>query len=188
MGDFIGKSNMLVVDNETAKFNLSIDMTSFTSRTETLHRTLIVIYAIIFATGLVSNFFVICFVFMNKRMQTITNKFITNLAFADLLVIIVCIPINIGHLYKPFEWAFGWFLCVTPAFFQGVSLSVSILTLAAISLDRYYIMYVVWFFWPIFNLNYFDFILDTSPCKPASYVPMDEWAGLSFRYGWHRLR
>ncbi len=120
--------------------NLSIDITSFTARTEKLNQILIVLYTLIFIMGLISNLLVILFVFMNKRHQTITNKFITNLAFADLLVIIVCIPINIGHLHRPFEWVFGWFLCVTPAFFQGISLSVSILTMAAISLDRYYIM------------------------------------------------
>jgi hypothetical protein len=142
--DLINRSVLISANNEIRnKLNLSVEINSFTSRTKTLYRALIILYAIIFFAGLISNLLVIGFVFMNKRMHTITNKFITNLAFADLLVITVCIPVNIGHLYRPFEWIFGWFLCVTSTFFQGVSLSVSILTLTAISLDRYYIMYVV---------------------------------------------
>jgi hypothetical protein len=101
----------------------------------------IVIYSIIFIIGFISNFLVIYFVLVYKRMQTMTNKFLTNLAVADLLVVLICVPVTIGRLYNPHEYIFGEFICKCSSFIQGISLSVSILTLTVISADRYYIIY-----------------------------------------------
>ena len=101
----------------------------------------IVIYIVIFVVGFISNFLVIYFVLVYKRMQTMTNKILTNLAVADLLVVLICVPVTIGRLYKPHEYIFGEFICKCSSFIQGMSLSVSILTLTAISADRYYIIY-----------------------------------------------
>lgn len=100
----------------------------------------IVIYSIIFITGFFGNFIVIYFVLVYKRMQTMTNKFITNLAISDLLVIFICIPVTVSR-YVTKEWVFGEFMCRFSSFAQGVSLSVSVMTLTAISIDRYYIIY-----------------------------------------------
>ena len=105
-----------------------------------LNRVLLVIYLIIFVVGLTGNFIVIYFVLFYKRMQTMTNNFITNLAVADLLVIFICVPITASRLLYD-SWIFGRFMCRISGFAQGVSLSVSVLTLTAISIDRYYIIY-----------------------------------------------
>jgi hypothetical protein len=99
------------------------------------------LYFIIFTTGFISNFLVIYFVLVYKRMQTMTNKFLTNLALADLLVILICIPVTITRSYSSHEYILGEFLCKFSTFIQGVSLSVSILTLTVISIDRYYIIH-----------------------------------------------
>jgi hypothetical protein len=101
---------------------------------------LICIYIIIFVVGLIGNFLVIYFVLFYKRMQSMTNKFITNLAVADLAVILVCVPVTVSRLiYK--QWVLGEFLCRFSSFVQGVSLSVSVMTLTAISIDRFVIIY-----------------------------------------------
>lgn len=51
-----------------------------------------VAYFIVFALGLIGNFFVVAVVFRSPRMRTVTNYFIVNLAFADILVVVFCLP------------------------------------------------------------------------------------------------
>lgn len=51
-----------------------------------------VAYLIVFLVGLVGNCFVIAVVYRSPRMRTVTNFFIVNLAVADILVIVFCLP------------------------------------------------------------------------------------------------
>ncbi|CAG4964327.1 unnamed protein product [Colias eurytheme] len=51
-----------------------------------------VAYLLVFIVGLVGNFFVIAVVYRSPRMRTVTNFFIVNLAVADILVIVFCLP------------------------------------------------------------------------------------------------
>lgn len=49
-------------------------------------------YMLVFAVGLVGNCFVVAVVYRSPRMRTVTNFFIVNLAVADILVIVFCLP------------------------------------------------------------------------------------------------
>jgi hypothetical protein len=49
-------------------------------------------YVLVFLVGLIGNLLVIQVIFRVPRMRTVTNLFIANLAFADLLVICFCMP------------------------------------------------------------------------------------------------
>jgi len=51
-----------------------------------------VAYVIVFVVGLIGNSFVIAVVYRAPRMRTVTNFFIVNLAVADVLVIVFCLP------------------------------------------------------------------------------------------------
>ncbi|VVC90506.1 unnamed protein product [Leptidea sinapis] len=51
-----------------------------------------VAYLLVFIVGLVGNLFVIAVVYRSPRMRTVTNFFIVNLAVADVLVIVFCLP------------------------------------------------------------------------------------------------
>nr|XP_029725219.1 neuropeptide FF receptor 2-like [Aedes albopictus] len=51
-----------------------------------------VAYFVVFIVGLIGNSFVIAVVFRAPRMRTVTNFFIVNLAVADVLVIVFCLP------------------------------------------------------------------------------------------------
>lgn len=51
-----------------------------------------VAYFIVFALGLIGNFFVVAVVIRSPRMRTVTNYFIVNLAVADILVVVFCLP------------------------------------------------------------------------------------------------
>lgn len=56
----------------------------------------IIAYMGVFIVGIVGNALVILVVFYEKRMQSLTtNIFLVNLAFADLLVIVLCYPFTL---------------------------------------------------------------------------------------------
>jgi hypothetical protein len=66
-----------------------------------------VAYAVVFAIGVVGNCFVVGVVFRCPRMRSPTNLFIANLACADLLVNVLCLPFTlVGNILsgKCFFW------------------------------------------------------------------------------------
>ncbi|XP_053211725.1 neuropeptide SIFamide receptor-like [Panonychus citri] len=93
-------------------------------------------YTIVFILGIVGNSAVVAVVFRSPRMRTVTNYFIVNLALADILVLLFCLPPTlIGHLFIP--WILGLFMCKAVSYLQGVAVSASINTLVAVSVDRF---------------------------------------------------
>ncbi|XP_064097469.1 neuropeptide SIFamide receptor-like [Macrobrachium nipponense] len=98
-------------------------------------------YVLVFILGLIGNCFVIAVVFRTPRMRTVTNFFIVNLAVADVLVIVFCLPATLlSNIYYP--WMLGWVMCKSVAYVQGVSVSASVNSLVAVSLDR---LLAIWF-------------------------------------------
>ncbi|XP_063866061.1 LOW QUALITY PROTEIN: cholecystokinin receptor type A-like [Scylla paramamosain] len=94
-------------------------------------------YVIIFLLGMIGNTLVIVTLLQNRKMRTITNVFLLNLAFSDLLLGVFCMPFTlIGSLLRDF--IFGAVMCRLIPYFQAVSVSVSVWTLVAISLERFY--------------------------------------------------
>ncbi|KAL0964656.1 hypothetical protein UPYG_G00327120 [Umbra pygmaea] len=70
-------------------------------------------------------------------MRTVTNYFIVNLSFADVLVTITCLPASLVVDITE-TWFFGSTLCKILPYLQTISVSVSVLTLSCIALDRWY--------------------------------------------------
>ncbi|XP_014089790.3 neuropeptide SIFamide receptor [Bactrocera oleae] len=100
-------------------------------------------YIIVFLVGLVGNSFVIAVVLRAPRMRTVTNYFIVNLAIADILVIVFCLPATLmSNIFVP--WMLGWLMCKTVPYIQGVSVAASVYSLIAVSLDRFI---AIW--WPL---------------------------------------
>ena len=54
-----------------------------------------VAYALVFFLGVIGNALVIAVVVRYPSMQSVTNVFIANLAIADLLVVVICLPVNL---------------------------------------------------------------------------------------------
>lgn len=75
-------------------------------------------YAIIFLIGLIANIFVIVVIIKCRRMRTLTNRFLLNLAVSDLLATLICLPPTAYHHYDK-RWIFGEFLCRFVPFIQG---------------------------------------------------------------------
>ncbi|XP_059486761.1 cholecystokinin receptor type A-like isoform X3 [Neocloeon triangulifer] len=100
-------------------------------------RVQIPLYSLIFLLAVVGNVLVILTLVQNQRMRTITNVFLLNLAVSDLLLGVFCMPFTlIGALLRDF--VFGELLCKLIPYSQAVSVSVSVWTLVAISVERYY--------------------------------------------------
>lgn len=84
-----------------------------------------VIYIIVFITGVGGNFLVGYAVWRNKYLRTITNFFLTNLAVADFLTIVFCLPPSFAQTI--FEtWFLGDFMCKIIIYLQVGNLIVSL--------------------------------------------------------------
>ncbi|XP_078129874.1 orexin receptor type 2 [Sander vitreus] len=98
---------------------------------------LIVAYIIVFFVSLIGNSLVCFAVLKNRHMRTVTNYFIVNLSFADVLVTIICLPASLVVDITE-TWFFGKTLCKIVPYLQTISVSVSVLTLSCIAQDRWY--------------------------------------------------
>lgn len=78
---------------------------------------LIVIHAVVFIIGLIGNALVCIAVYRNHSMRTVTNYFIVNLALADFMVILICLPPTV--LWDVTRtWFFGTAMCRIVLYFQ----------------------------------------------------------------------
>ncbi|XP_066442072.1 QRFP-like peptide receptor [Eleutherodactylus coqui] len=104
---------------------------------------LVVMYSASFLAGLAGNIMALRVLGARRRRRgrfsgvSGTRDLLVNLAVCDMMVICICMPINLGHQVHN-AWVFGDFLCRAVPFVQAVSVSASVLTLAVISLNRYY--------------------------------------------------
>lgn len=81
------------------------------------------------------NLIVIWLVLAHKRMRTVTNYFIVNLSVADIMVSTLNVIFNFVGMLNG-HWPFGTVYCKISNFIAMISVSASVLTLMAISIDR----------------------------------------------------
>ncbi|XP_052121994.1 orexin/Hypocretin receptor type 1-like isoform X2 [Frankliniella occidentalis] len=103
---------------------------------EASHIVLIACYVPLFLVALFANCLVIFVVFKYHYMRSVTNYFLVNLSFADLLVTLICMPMAVGTNVSKL-WIYGEVMCMLTTYFQGVSVSASVFTITAMSIDRY---------------------------------------------------
>ncbi|XP_023228073.1 cholecystokinin receptor-like [Centruroides sculpturatus] len=128
----IGDSNGTIIINDINNETLSL---YFSWSDDALLR--ICLYSIIFIFAILGNSLVIITLAQNKRMRTVTNVFLLNLAISDLLLGVFCMPVTlIGGLLRDF--VFGSAMCRLFPYLQAVSVSVTVWTLVAISLERFF--------------------------------------------------
>ncbi|KAG5853132.1 hypothetical protein ANANG_G00069840 [Anguilla anguilla] len=96
--------------------------------------------AIMLVCGLGNSLFVTALVSCRK-LRSVTNLLIANLAVSDLLVALVCCPFEM-HYYvvQELSWSFGPHLCSAVTYLRSVSLYVSTDALLAIAMDRYLVI------------------------------------------------
>ncbi|XP_064458396.1 RYamide receptor-like [Ornithodoros turicata] len=93
-------------------------------------------YGVIALVAVAGNFMVMWIVATSRRMQTVTNSFIANLAVADVIIGLFSIPFQFQAALLQ-RWVLPEFMCAFCPFVQVLSVNVSIFTLTAIALDRY---------------------------------------------------
>ncbi|XP_058986386.1 prolactin-releasing peptide receptor-like [Musca domestica] len=95
-----------------------------------------VFYGTISLVAIVGNSLVIWVVATTRQMRTVTNMYIANLAFADVIIGLFCIPFQFQAALLQ-RWTLPWFMCGFCPFVQAVSVNVSVFTLTAIAIDRH---------------------------------------------------
>uniref|UniRef100_UPI00358EB22D alpha-1A adrenergic receptor-like isoform X2 n=1 Tax=Myxine glutinosa TaxID=7769 RepID=UPI00358EB22D len=97
---------------------------------------LAVLLGVFISFAIVGNILVVLAVACNRQIRTVTNLFIVNLACADLLLASAVLPFSatlevLGH------WVFGRIFCDVWAALDVLCCTASIMSLCAISIDRY---------------------------------------------------
>ncbi|KAJ4945776.1 hypothetical protein JOQ06_023454 [Pogonophryne albipinna] len=96
-----------------------------------------IVSCLIFVVGIIGNSTLLRIIYKNKCMRNGPNVLIGSLALGDLLYIIIAIPINVFKLIAQ-DWPFGVYVCKLMPFIQKASVGITVLSLCALSIDRYH--------------------------------------------------
>lgn len=94
------------------------------------------VYVFTLILGVVGNALVIFCIVRHKGMRSITNIFLLSLATADLMLILICVPVK-GIAFFAFSWTMGEVMCKLVHYVQNVSMICSVMTLTMMSIERY---------------------------------------------------
>ena len=107
------------------------------SRTELI--LLCAAYLVVFCLSLFANTLVCHVIRRHRRLHSVTNVFIANLAVSDIFITLVNIPFNMArHLTA--GWALGQLTCALTNLALTAFVYVSTLTMTAIAVDRYIVI------------------------------------------------
>ena len=97
---------------------------------------LAVLYGSISLVAVLGNGLVIFVIVKNRKMQTVTNIFIANLALADVIIGLFSTPFQFQPALHQ-RWDLPVFLCKLAPSVKVLSVNVSVFTLTVISIDRF---------------------------------------------------
>ncbi|XP_038219388.1 tachykinin-like peptides receptor 86C [Zerene cesonia] len=95
-----------------------------------------IVFAVMLLLAVFGNTLVIWIVLAHRRMRTVTNCFLVNLAVADLLMAALNGAPNFVFLVTA-NWPFGSVTCTASNFTANLTVSAGVFTLVAITVDRY---------------------------------------------------
>lgn len=97
---------------------------------------LVASYSLETVLGMVGNTLFLSILVKQKEKAIVTNIFITNLITSGLIMCIFCLPFTIVTVLLNY-WVFGKAMCKMTSFIQCTSVTVSILSLVLIALERH---------------------------------------------------
>ncbi|XP_062872062.1 neuromedin-K receptor [Trichomycterus rosablanca] len=95
-----------------------------------------VAYSLVTVVSVLGNLVVIWIILAHRRMRTVTNYFLLNLALADVSMAALNTPVNFVYAAHG-DWYFGAFYCKFQNFFPVAAVFASIYSMTAIAVDRY---------------------------------------------------
>ncbi|XP_068004671.1 prolactin-releasing peptide receptor-like, partial [Melanerpes formicivorus] len=98
------------------------------------------LYTMLVAVACTGNLFLILLIALTKKLHCTTNFLIGNLAAADLIMCLACVPLTVSYAFEVRGWLFGTFLCHFVTLLQAATVFVSVLSLTAIAIDRYVVV------------------------------------------------
>lgn len=102
-----------------------------------VHLSLIVLYIIVMFLSLVGNMMVVFTVWRHKKMHTVVNYYIVNLAISDLMVAGFVLPLKLLELAASPRWSIlNDSLCNFLLYCQPIFVFASVLTLMATCIER----------------------------------------------------
>ncbi|XP_044581303.1 growth hormone secretagogue receptor type 1-like isoform X1 [Cotesia glomerata] len=106
---------------------------------EYIRATSMVVCITVMVLGIIGNLMVPLVVFRGKDMRNSTNIFLVNLSAADLCVLLICAPTVLVEVNSgPQVWPLGEHMCKAVPFVELTVAHASVLTILAISFERYY--------------------------------------------------
>ncbi|XP_059376997.1 neuropeptide Y receptor type 4 [Carassius carassius] len=126
--------------NSTLSLNQSnsslflLDVPCWQSSAMTL--TLVLCYCLVLILGLLGNILLICIIMHQRDPPNVTSILIANLSVSDILVSVFCLPFTVVYTLMD-HWIFGAQLCRLMPFVQCVSVTVSVLSMVLIALERH---------------------------------------------------
>ena len=95
-------------------------------------------HILIVVVAIIGNLLVCYAILVNKNLRSNpTNLFIFSLAFSDLLTVTIAVPFDIEGLFLQWHWKHGETMCKAWITVYLITVPSSILTLLAVSVDRY---------------------------------------------------
>lgn len=94
------------------------------------------IYGFIFLSGIFGNVCTCIVIMKNKYMHTATNYYLFNLAVADLLLLLVGLPLETYYIWYQYPWIFGEAVCVGRTLIAEMCTNASIFTITAFTIER----------------------------------------------------
>ena len=128
--------NVSGINNETSGNSTMVDYVTLDQPLKTEHYVLIVMYTLTTLLAILGNSLAIVIFTKGKRSKTDLRPFLINLAIADLIMAIFCIPFTFTYQLLD-SWIFSRPMCPIVMFLQTVSVTGSVSTNMAIGIDRF---------------------------------------------------
>jgi Na+/H+ antiporter NhaA len=121
--------------NESAQINCEYKLTSYQQFPPQISSFIVVVYTVSAFLAFSGNVIVIIVELFGKLTNANFRKFLINLAIADILTSVFCVPFSYST-YLNSRWILPHFLCPVVHFVSLLSVFVNTITLTVISIER----------------------------------------------------